>query len=149
DAEQLARVYAVRSDEGASFLHAQYDGAQPSRPPAMHYGKAFEERPPPLERVRALRWRWRALRHPTVTRDAWLHLAAGVYVVIRTPSLLFGGRGFKFGWLAKPGEVGTHQHGLLQIALRTEPATREWQSESVDLCGLYRTEYGDCEGEHV
>jgi hypothetical protein len=70
-----------------------------------------------------------------------------VYVVVKQPSLLFGGKGFKFGWLQAPGPSDTFQHGLLQVPLRSGPASERWQSEQVDLCALYREHYGPCEGE--
>ncbi len=144
-AAQIARVYTVEH----GWLHALHDGAEADAVPAIDFGKPFPDHPPPLEKIRALRWKWRVLRHPTTGDDPWLDVAASVYVVVKTPSLLFGGRGFKFGWLARPGARGTHQHGLLQIALRAAPPTREWQSESVDLCALYRAGYGACEGQHL
>ena len=148
-ADKLARVYSVQHDGPLAFLHAHYDGSADGHPPALDYGMAFKDHPVPLDKVRALRWRWRATRHPSVDGDAWVDCAASVYVVIKVPSMLVGGRGFKFGWLAKPGAQGTHQHGLLQVALRHDPAGPEWRSESVDLCGMYKREYGTCEGQHV
>ena len=60
-----------------------------------------------------------------------------------------GARGFKFGWAAKPAPAGTHQVGLLQIELRHDAASVVWRQASVDLCALYRREYGPCEGEFV
>jgi hypothetical protein len=143
----LARVYSIGREDTA-VLRARHDGVT-GAVPAMHYGKPFPVSPPPLERVRALRWRWRVLRHPDVERDSWADLAASVYVVVREPTLLHGGRGFKFGWVAKPALENTYQHGLLQSALRTGGSLGEWRSESVDLCALYRRAYGECEGEHV
>jgi hypothetical protein len=145
----LARVFSIRHDGDLYYLHARHDYTGDDPPPAPDYGKAFVHDPPPLERVRALKWRWRVLRHPNVTDDAWLDVAASLYVIIKVPSLFFGGHGFKFGWLAKPGAVGTYQHGLLQIELRHDPASQKWHSESVDLCALYRKYYGSCEGQHV
>ncbi len=150
-AAKLARVYSVGHEGPLSFLHARHDCSVDSHPPAMHYGMAFVHDPLPLERVRALRWRWRVRQHPRLEPDddAWLDMAAGVYVVMRTPSLFKGGKGFKFGWLAKPGRPGTYQHGLLQVPMRHDAAGADWREESVDLCALYRNEYGRCEGEHV
>jgi hypothetical protein len=148
-AAKLAKVYTVQHEGALAYLHAQYEGANLARPPALDYGKAFKDHPVPLEKVRALRWRWRAVHHPTVDADPWLDCAASVYVVIKVPSVVQGGRGFKFAWLAKPGATGTHQHGLLQVALTHEPATVAWRPESVDLCALYRREFGACEGQHV
>lgn len=146
----LARVYSVRREGDLSFLHAHHDCTQRSHPPAMHYGHAFQTGAPRLEKVKALKWKWRALKQPTVDDDdGWEDMAAGIYVVIKTPSLLVGGKGFKFGWLAKPGERGSHQHGLLQVEQRRDPVGATWKSESVDLCALFRREYGKCEGEHV
>ncbi len=149
DRELLARVYSVRTEGPVNFLHARYDGAAKDRPPAMHYGQPFQQNPAPLDRVAALEWRWRVTHHPSVGGDAWEDCAAGIYVVIKQPSMIIGGRGFKFGWLAKPGATGTYQHGLLQVPLRSDPAGPEWHQESVDLCALYRKEYGACEGQKV
>jgi hypothetical protein len=148
-AAKLGLVYSVQHEGPFSFLHAHYDGTSNARPPALDYGKAFKDHPIELDKVRALRWRWRALRHPTVGADPWLDCAASVYVVIKVPSMVAGGRGFKFAWLAKPGALGTHQHGLLQVALTNDPAGTAWLSESVDLCGMYRQQFGPCEGQHV
>ncbi len=75
--------------------------------------------------------------------------AASVYVVLEKPSLLHSGRGFKFGWLAKPGDRA-QQRGLLEIPLRNDAASPEWKSESVDLCALYRETYREpCEGKRI
>lgn len=142
---QIRQVYGVRQEQGVDFLHAVHD-AVPSEgktiPPAVHYGRAF--RSPELRLADAcnLSWRWRVPRHPTVGADAWQDVAASVYVVTRTPSLLSGGRGFKFGWLSKPGAVGTKQRGIVQIELRHDAASSAWKAEQVDLCDLYRTHYG-------
>lgn len=148
DGHLLSHVYSVERDQDGPFLHALHDETS-ARTPAMHFGKAFTSGAPPLERVAALRWRWRVERHPDVSSDPWEDVAASVYVVLRTPSLLHGGRGFKLGWLAKPGPDDTYQHGLLQIPLREGGAVGEWRAESVDLCALYRRTFGACEGEHV
>lgn len=149
-AEKVSRIYTVERDQGLAYLHARHDHRQgvPSLAP-IHFGRSFEDDPPALERVRALRWRWRVAQHPSVTGDPWLDLAAGVYVVIKTPSLFWGGRGFKFGWLAAPGRSDTFQSGLAQIQLRADSATRAWKQEQVDLCALYRKIYGPCEQEYV
>jgi hypothetical protein len=148
-AATLAKVYSVQNEGPLMFLHAHYDGSSSARPPALDYGKAFKDHPVALEKVHALRWRWRALRHPAVGSDPWVDCAASVYVVIKAPSMVAGGRGFKFAWLARPGASGTHQHGLLQVGLTHDPAGIGWRSESVDLCGMYRQEFGACEGQHV
>jgi hypothetical protein len=148
NANLLGRVYSVVHEGDESFLHALHDEAG-AHLPAMHYGKAFQTNPPPLDRVRALKWRWRVLRHPSVTTDPWEDVAASVYVIMKTPSMFRGGRGFKFGWLAKPGPDNQTQHGILELPLRHDPAGPEWHSESVDLCALYRAHFGACEGEHV
>lgn len=149
DPSQILRVYSLETGRGGAFLHARHDATVAAPPPAIDLGQPFQKDPVPLERVTALRWRWRVLQHPAVTDDPWLDVAASVYVVIKVPSLLWGGRGFKFGWLAEPGAKGTYQHGLLQIELRHDPAGPAWRSESVDLCALYRKEYGPCEGQFV
>lgn len=148
-AAQITRVYSVQRDASGAFLHARYDGASSDRPPAIDLGRAFVSDPPPLDRVRALRWRWRALHQPRVGDDPWLDVAASLYVVVRAPSFIKNGTGFKFGWLAKPGPAGARQAGLLQVALRSDAPGSEWRTESVDLCAMYRREYGPCEGEHV
>jgi hypothetical protein len=148
-AAQLARLYSVAHNNGFSFLHARHDMTAPSPARSMHYGKAWPDRPIPLDRIRALKWRWRALVHPPVTDDPWLDMAASIYVIMRPPAFLRGARGFKFGWAAKPAPAGTHQIGLLQIELRHDPASPEWRAESVDLCALYRKEYGPCEDVFV
>jgi len=149
DRDLLARVYSVRSEGNFDFLHARYDGAAKDRPPAMHYGQPFQQNPAPLDRVASLEWKWRVIHQPTVSDDAWEDCAAGIYVIIKQPSMLIGGRGFKFGWLTKPGPTGTYQHGLLQVPLRSDSAGPEWRQERVDLCALYRKEYGACEGQKV
>ena len=147
--DKLGRVYSVQREDGLTFLRARHDCAASSPPPAMHFGHAFQRSPTPLDQVRALSWKWRARKHPPVGSDAWEDMAGGVYVVIKQPSLLVGGKGFKFGWLAKAGEKGTHQHGLLQVELRHDPAGDTWRSEAVDLCALFQQEYGACEGQKV
>jgi hypothetical protein len=139
----VARVYTVGGDLGP-FLHAHHVGGTV---PAIHFGKRLDGIA--LDRVAALRWRWRALVHPRATGNAWDDLAASVYVVIRTPSLFRSGKGFKFGWTAAPAPPDKKQHGILQVELRHEPASPEWKTESVDLCDLYRRTYGPCEGERV
>ena len=162
DAHLLSRVYSVSHDSGngerngerdgehgESFLHALADEATGARTPAMHYGHAFQTNPPPLDKVKALRWRWRVIRHPDVTTDPWADVAASVYVIVKTPTMFRGGKGFKFGWLAKPGPGDQFQHGILELPLRHDPAGPEWRSESVDVCALYRKSFGACEGEHV
>ncbi len=148
-ADQVARIYSLGSEGPLRFLHARYDGDASNRPKAVDYGRVLGDGAVPLEKVRALRWKWRALHQPAVTDDPWLDMAASVYVVMRAPSLFSGGRGFKFGWLARPGPTGKHQHGLLQIPLRADAPGPAWQSESVDLCALFQKEYGPCEGERV
>jgi hypothetical protein len=146
---ELSRVYSIAREGPLSFLHAHHDGAERSPAKAMHYGKVFADGAIPLERTVAFRWRWRARVQPSVSDDPWLDMAAGIYVVMKTPSLFSSGRGFKFGWLAKPGPTGTSQRGLLQVPMRTEPPSDRWRSESVDLCKLYRRTFGPCEGEQV
>ena len=156
-ASACASVYSLERAPAAagpsraplSFLHARHDRSSRSQPPAIHYGKAFQTAGAPLDQVRALRWRWRVLQHPDVTDDPWIDVAASVYVIFRTPSILHSGRGFKFGWLAKPAPA-SHQRGLLEQPLRAGGPLGEWREESVDLCALYRREYHrDCAGETV
>lgn len=144
----LASVFTVMHEGPVAYLHARHDRTVLKEPPALHYGKAFAPAVP-LDRIRSLSWRWRALKHPAVGKDPWSDLAASVYVVIRRPELLHGGRGFKFGWTAVPTKPD-HQHGLLETSLRSDPASRDWKHQSVDLCALYRQEYNaPCAGETV
>lgn len=150
--DDLARIYRVVHEPSGSFLHARHDvrPGQPQKPPpAIHYGRAWEEAPPPLDQVRSLSWKWRVHQHPDVNDDPWLDVAASLYVVVKQPSLLWNGKGFKFGWLAKPGPSDTSQHGLLQLPLRHDAASDEWRTERVDLCALYREHFGPCEGQFV
>ncbi len=147
--EALSAIYTVRADSSGSFLRAHHDGRLKPRQRTIQFGKVFADSPIPLERIRALRWRWRAQRHPAVEGDPWDDLAVSLYVIVKKPAFLSPGRGFKLGWLARPGPQGTKQWGLIQIALRAEPTTGEWLSEEVDLCALYRRFYGPCEGESL
>jgi hypothetical protein len=150
--EDVAEVYKVEQEGPLHFLRATVD-ARPGRPrrltKAIHVGVSFADAGLGLERAGELRWRWRVRRHPTVGADAWEDVAASLYVLVKQPGLFGGGRGFKFAWLASPGAEGTRQSGLVQIALRAEPATEEWREERVDLCALYRRDYGPCEGERL
>jgi hypothetical protein len=145
----LGRIYSIVREGPFAFLHARHDCTGSSPPKAMHYGKVFADRAIPLERVATFRWRWRARVQPPVTNDPWLDMAAGIYVVMKTPSLFSKGRGFKFGWLAKPGAAGTTQRGLLQVQVRADPPSDRWSTETVNLCELYRRAFGPCEGEQV
>ncbi len=147
--EALSAIYTVRVEPSGSFLRAHHDGRQKPRLKTIHFGKVFADSPIPLERIRALRWRWRVQQHPAVESDPWDDLAVSLYIVVKKPAFLSSGRGFKLGWLARPGPEGTKQWGLIQIALRAEPTTGEWRSEEVDLCALYRKFYGPCEGESL
>ena len=129
DAAAVAQAYAVRVVDGNSVLHARHDGTRGTTP-AIHYGRAFERDPPALDGVSALRWRWRVLHHPDVDRDPWADVAASLYVLTKAPSLLRSGRGFKFGWIARPGPENTYQRGILQVALRAGGPLGEWHAES-------------------
>ncbi len=149
DATALSRVYSIGHEGAVNFLHAHHDGTGESPPKAMHYGRAFPKDAPPLERIASLTWRWRVTQHPAVRDDAWEDMAAGVYVIMRTPDLITSGKGFKFGWLAKPGAKGTRQRGIRQTELRHDAAGGGWVTENVDICALFEREYGKCDGEHV
>lgn len=148
--DKISKVFSVQRDNGNTFLHGRHDGRPDGdRPPFMHFGKRFDPDSPPLEKVTSLRWKWRVLQHPSNTTNMWEDVAASLYVIIKPPSMLGGGKGFRFGWLGGPGVKGTFRLGLARIALREEPATREWKSEEVDVCKLYRELYGPCEGEQL
>jgi|SRR5688572_4148351 len=146
-ARLLGRVYAVQQENGASFLHAQHDATAKGAPPALHFGRAFDQLP--LRDVRLLRWRWRARVQPSVKDDPWQDMAASIYVVMKAPAFLRKGRGFKFGWLAQPGPSQTFQRGLLQVPLRSDPPSLQWRTEEVDICALYRRTFGPCENEQI
>jgi hypothetical protein len=146
---ELDRVYSVVKGDGSSLLRGRHDTSAPSCPGALHYGKAFQKAPIPLDRVRSLKWRWRVRVHPSVKDDAWQDMAASVYVIMKAPSLFSKGRGFKFGWLAKPGPADTRQRGIVQVPARHDPPSDRWQTEEVDLCALYRQSFGPCEGQQV
>ena len=147
-ARLLGRVYSVQKEpNGTSFLHAHHDATSRDAPPALHFGKALEG--VALRDVRLLRWRWRALTQPSIKDDPWKDMAAGIYVVMKAPSLLRKGRGFKFGWLAQPGPSQTFQRGLLQVPLRVDAPSLQWRTEEVDVCALYRRTFGPCENEQI
>jgi len=146
-ARLLGLVYSVQKESGASFLHAHHDATSKGAPPAVHLGKAFDGLA--LHEVGRLRWRWRARIQPPTSDDPWQDMAAAIYVVIKPPSLLRKGRGFKFGWLARPGPTQTFQRGLLQVPLRSDPPSLEWRTEEVDVCALYRRTFGPCEAEQI
>jgi len=147
DISALRQVFSV----GGQVLHARHDGAARDAPPAVHLGHAFvvagtETPNRPLAGACILEWKWRVTHHPAVTSDPWKDVAASIYVVFRTPTLLHGGEGFKFGWLAKAGASGTKQHGILQIERRHDAAlaaNAPMVAERVDLCALYTSNYGD------
>jgi hypothetical protein len=149
DAATIARVYAVQG--GA--LHARHDGREQASPttPAVHYGRGFEgDAAPRLSDFPILTFRWRVITHPSVSADPWLDLAASIYVVIKPPSLLSGGRGFKLGFMARPAPEGTQQRGLLQVPLRVEAASGQWRSERIDLCAAYQAAYGgSCDEQRI
>ena len=143
----VGRVYSVRNEGGVPFLRGNHDAASKGAPPAIHLGKTFDGIP--LSRVRLLRWRWRAQTQPAIRDDPWEDMAASIYVVTRAPSLLRKGRGFKFGWLARPGPSQTYQRGILQVPQRSDPPSAQWRTEEVELCELYRRTYGPCEDAHI
>jgi hypothetical protein len=149
-AREIASVYSLGGDATARFLHARHDARlqTPKRTPAIHYGYALSPAPP-LDHVGKLRWRWRVLQHPAPNADAWLDVAASLYVIVRQPGLLRAGAGFKLGWLQTHGPQGARQRGIEQVELRADPAGPAWKQEEVDLCALYRRFYGPCEGEHL
>ncbi len=142
---EVASVYRVGARPAR--LHARHDGA--GAVGAVHYGRAWPGEAPRLKDACRLRWRWRVGRHPRVGEDAWQDLAASVYVVFVPPSLLRGGRGFKFGWTARPARSGGRQRGIVQVALRADVAGAEWRQEEVDLCALYARYYGGVDGVRV
>jgi len=148
--DKISKVFSVQRDNGTTFLHARHDGRpEGDRPPFMHFGKRFDPGAPPLEKVKSLRWKWRVLEHPANTTNMWEDVAASLYVIIKPPSVLGGGKGFRFGWLAGDGVKGTFRLGLARIAVREGPASKEWQSEEVDVCAKFRELFGPCEGEHL
>lgn len=149
DAQALSRVYSLAAEAGEGFLRARHDATGAGPPPAMHYGHAFTRDAPRLDRTPLLRVRWRVRQHPAAERDPWLDLAASVYVVMKQPSLLSDGRGFKLGWVVASAPIGTRQRGLLQVPVRSDSASEAWKNDEVDLCALYRRTYGACEGQRI
>lgn len=150
--EQISAVYSRRNESGVGFLHAFHDAVpadNKSVVPAVHYGHPFPQKNVLLADSCQLSWKWRVLTHPAVVDDAWKDAAASVYVVTRQPGLLGGGRGFKFGWLARAGAAGKKQHGFLQVERRHDGAGAEWKTESVDLCELYKKEFGELDDEKL
>lgn len=148
---QISQVYSRKNEGGVDFLHAVHDAVPAdgkSLVPAVHYGHPFPQKNLRLADACQLSWKWRVARHPSTDADAWKDVAASVYVVTRQPSL-FGGRGFKFGWLAKAGAAGKKQHGMLQVELRHDAAGASWRKESVNLCELYKKEFGEIGDEKI
>ena len=144
------RVFSVKREGAMTFLHARHDGTpEAEKVGFVHFGKLFEPHGPPLDQVRSLRWKWRVRRHPANTTNPWGDVAASVYAIVKPPSLLGGGKGFRFGWLSARGVTGTFRVGLARVPLREQPASDEWMSEEIDVCALFREMFGPCEGEHL
>jgi hypothetical protein len=141
-ASDLGRVLSLGHEAGGSFLHACHDASSERPPPAVHFGRSFRRPPLRLDQACVLSWRWRVLRHPVRGDDPWADVAASVYVITTLPGIFTRGRGFKLAWLSRPGPEGTHQRGLLQLALRVAPASPAWRAERVDLCALFRKHFG-------
>ncbi len=149
---EIQKIHSVIKEPDGSYLKARYDVRKSNpNPPrrTMHFGKVFADSPIPLQKIKLLKWRWRVHAHPSVADDPWLDVGAGIYILMKKPSLFWKGKGFKFAWLSKPGAVGTKQHGIIQIALRSTDAVDQWFNEEVDLCGLFTKHYGSCNDEHV
>ena len=147
--DEIAQVYRVSSDDDQRFLSARHGATDEDAPPAVHWGKPWQERPIALTSACFLSWRWRVQQHPAATQPPWDDIAVSIYVVMSEPGLFASGRGFKFGWLNRPGPKDTKQRGLVQIALRSGGPTNTWREEKVDLCSLYRQHYGDPESEKL
>ena len=143
----IARVFSIGRESDQSFLRAAHRASGQDPPPAIHFGRSWSERPLRLVDACLLSWRWRVLRHPRSAADPWKDLAASVYVITDPPGIFSRGRGFKLGWLARPGPEGTQQRGLLQVAVRVGPAGQRWHDEEVDLCALFRAHFGPVSDE--
>ena len=142
-AEVIAQIYSIKQEGDQRFLSARFQGAGSAAPPAVHWGMPWRDQPIPLTDACSLSWRWRVMEHPAADDDPWRDVAVSVYVVFALPGLFTKGKGYKFGWLNKPGPKGTTQRGLVQIALRNGGPTDTWQREQVDLCRLYSRHFGD------
>jgi hypothetical protein len=141
--EEIEAVFDIEADDIGKFLHARHEvGGQDDPPPAVHFGRAWKKDAMALSEVCHLSWRWRVRHHPAAHEDPWLDLGASVYVIIELPGLLSSGKGFKLGWLQKPGPTDETQKGIVQVQQRVDPATGTWHEEKVDLCALYREHYG-------
>ncbi|MCA9625970.1 MAG: DUF3047 domain-containing protein, partial [Myxococcales bacterium] len=140
--EEIAAVFTLTKDDDHAVLHARHDGRpEPKRPPAVHFGRAFEEKEHMLADSCFLRWRWRVTQHPTQNEDAWLDLGASLYVIFDLPGLLSKGKGFKLGWLQHPPTKNGDQRGILEVPQRIDPAAGRWHDETADLCKLYREHF--------
>lgn len=141
---EIHQVFEVLRQGDVSFLRADHDArsGREEIPPAVHFGHAFRRPQVRLASACILEWKWRVLQHPAATDDAWLDVAASVYVLTESPGLFSEGRGFKFGWLQKPGARGEDQRGILQIELRRDPTGSAFESERVDLCELHEQYFG-------
>ncbi len=145
---EINAVYSVEPRDGTRVLHARYDAQPGSKAPSpVHYGHAFGK-PPRLADACHLSFRWRVIQHPAVGADAWSDVAASVYVITRVPGVLSKGRGLKLGWTAKPAKTGTFQRGILQVPIRSGGAGGSVR-EHVDLCALYRAQWGDPADERI
>ena len=144
DEQELEAVFRIVTEGDDHFLRALHDGRpETDGPEPPHFGRVWEEGALKLGDACRLSWRWRVRQHPAAGEDPWLDLGASLYVIFELPGLFSGAKGFKLGWLQKPGPKGTKQRGIVQVPLRVDPGTGEWHEESVDLCALYREYYGD------
>ena len=150
---EVRSIYSVEVDGDRNYLHAKYDVIRGKPKKAIHLGRVFGEKQVALSGVKYLEWRWRVRQQPSLVdslkEDPWLDMAVSVYVLIKKPSFIFNGQGFKFGWLAIKGPTNTTQRGLRQIQMRTGDLSGLWVEEQVDLCALYEKYYGSCDGEYV
>lgn len=142
----IQAVYSLETRDGARVLHARHDGSKGPSP--VHYGHVFAK-PPRLADACHLSFRWRVTRHPAVGADAWSDLGASVYAITRVPGALSKGRGLKLGWTAKPAPTGTYQRGILQVPLRSGVGSGGLLQEQVDLCALYRAQWGEPADERL
>ena len=141
---ELETVFRIVAEGDDHFLRARHDGRpETDGPEPPHFGRVWEEDALKLSEACQLSWRWRVRQHPAPHEDPWVDLGASIYVIFDLPGLFSGAKGFKLGWLQKPGPTGTKQRGIVQIPLRVDPSAGEWHEESVDLCALHREYYGD------
>jgi hypothetical protein len=133
--------YTVRSEDGGTFLHAEYRVGEPATKEALVLrdgDKAGRHR---------LSWRWRALVLPVGGNDCdpdRTDSAASVYVAWRNGLRWYG---LKYSWStdARVGSVcDARNNPFLRgetVVLRTGGPLGQWASESIDVEAEFRRHF--------